>query len=71
MRENLNVQLCPVCETGRKDYLLDSGSAFCTHISCLKDGKCNRFEPLKSTKITSKALNNIDSRSKKHIMQIK
>jgi len=50
MRENLKVQLCPMCETGRKDYLLDSSSTFCSHISCLKDGKCNRYEPLKSNK---------------------
>lgn len=50
MRENLNLQLCPMCETGRKDYQLDSSSTFCSHISCLKDGKCNRFAPLKSNK---------------------
>lgn len=50
MSENLKVQLCPMCETGRKDYLLDSSSTFCSHISCLKDGKCNRYEPLKSNK---------------------
>lgn len=50
MRENFSVQLCPVCETGRRDYLLDSSSTFCSHISCLKDGKCNRYEPLKSNK---------------------
>ena len=50
MRENLKVQLCPMCETGRKDYLLDSSSTFCSHISCLKDGKCIRYEPLKNNK---------------------
>ena len=50
MSENLKVQLCPMCETGRKDYLLDSSSTFCSHISCLKDGKCNCFVPLKSNK---------------------
>ena len=50
MSENMNVKLCPVCETGRKDYLLDGSSIFCSHISCLKDGKCNRFAPLKSNK---------------------
>ena len=50
MRENFSVQLCPMCETGRKDYLLDSSSTFCSHISCLKDGKCSRYEPLKSNK---------------------
>ena len=50
MRENLKVQLCPMCETGRKDYLLDSSSTFCSHISCLKDGKCNCFVPLKNNK---------------------
>ena len=48
MLENVAIQLCSKCETGRKDYLLDSSSTFCTHISCLKDGKCNKFEPLKS-----------------------
>ena len=50
MRENLKVQLCPMCETGRKGYWLDSSSTFCSHISCLKDGKCNCFVPLKNNK---------------------
>ena len=33
MRENFKVQLCPMCETGRKDYLLDSSSTFCRIIN--------------------------------------
>ena len=48
MRENLKAQICPMCETGRKDYMLDSSSTFCSHISCLKDGECNCFVPLKN-----------------------
>ena len=50
MQENTKVQLCPMCETGRKDYQLNSGSIFCSYISCLKDGKCNKFVPMKKSK---------------------
>lgn len=50
MREKIKVQRCPMYETGRKDYLLDSSSIFCSHISYLKDGKCNCFVPLISNK---------------------
>lgn len=41
-----NKKICSVCETGRIDYLLDKTSVFCSHISCLKDGKCGMYKPL-------------------------
>ncbi len=44
MREN--TQICPKCETGKKDYELDKNSLFCSHINCLKDGICSKFIPL-------------------------
>lgn len=41
-----DTKICTVCETGRKDYLLDKSSVFCSYISCLKHGKCGMFKPL-------------------------
>ncbi len=41
-------ELCPKCETGKKDYELDKKSIFCTYIHCLNNGICSMFEPLKN-----------------------
>lgn len=41
-----NVALCPKCETGRKDYLLDKRSIFCSYINCRKNGMCSKFVPI-------------------------
>lgn len=43
-----NMALCPNCETGRKDYLLDKGSVYCTYILCLKDGVCSMYAPIEA-----------------------
>lgn len=43
-----NMALCPNCETGRKDYLLDKGSLFCTYINCRNDRTCSMYVPLTS-----------------------
>lgn len=48
MGKNIGViPICSHCETGRKDYELDRKSLFCSHIDCLKDGKCRMYVPLK------------------------
>ena len=46
MNEKNIIQLCPICETGKRDYLLDKHSIFCSHIGCLKDGNCSQYVPL-------------------------
>ena len=38
-------QLCPNCKTGSESYQLDKQSESCPYIGCLKDGKCNFYEP--------------------------
>ena len=40
------IPICSHCETGRKDYELDRKSLFCSHICCLKNGKCDKYEPV-------------------------
>lgn len=42
----LKTPICSHCETGRKDYELDRKSLFCSHIICLKNGKCDKYEPV-------------------------
>ncbi len=45
MGKNIGViPICTYCETGRKDYELDRKSLFCSHIICLKNGKCDKYE---------------------------
>ena len=47
MGKNIGViQICSHCETGRRDYELDRKSLFCSHIIYLKNGKCNKYEPV-------------------------
>ena len=46
MKDREKLQICPLCETGRKDYMLDKQSIFCSYIGCLKDGNCTYFVPL-------------------------
>ena len=47
MGKNIGViPICTHCETGRKDYELDRKSLFCSHIICLKNGKCDKYEPV-------------------------
>ena len=46
MKDREKLQLCPICETGRKDYMLDKQSTLCSYIGCLKDGNCSQYVPL-------------------------
>ena len=47
MGKNIGViPICSHCETGRKDYELDRKSLFCSHINCLKNGKCDKYKPI-------------------------
>lgn len=47
-------QLCPKCKTGKYTYELDSKSDACPNISCLENGKCSFYEPLKKSSDTDK-----------------
>lgn len=42
-------QICPKCKTGKDSYDLDKHSESCPYIGFWKDGKCQFFEPIKST----------------------
>ena len=39
--------ICPNCLTGQESYILDSSSEICPYISCLKNGKCKKYIPIK------------------------
>lgn len=40
-------QICHNCKTGKETYNLDRHSVFCSHIVCVKNGKCSFYKPIK------------------------
>jgi len=45
--KNKNKQLCPNCQTGKDNFLLDRHSPTCTYIHCHKGDYCSMYVPLK------------------------
>ena len=42
----MNIKLCSICKTGMLDLALDRSSVICSHIVCLKNGRCSKFVEL-------------------------
>ena len=43
------IQLCPVCKTGKETYALDPKEVLCPNIGRHKNGECGAFVPLGQT----------------------